>query len=129
MTNCTPLQIGFPGFKRRKVESSFSGGDISSDAGGCLLLRQVDRRLGLLAKVKRTLIDPRRQPSCEHSLLSMLRQRVFGLALGYEDINDHDHLRKDLALQTGVESDANLASASILSRLENRADRQSAWSI
>ena len=103
MTNCTPHQLEFPWFKHRKIEASFSGGHVSSDAGGCLLLRKVDRRLGLLRQVERVLSDPRRQASCEHSLLSMLRQRVYGLTLGYEDLNDHDRLRKDLALQTATE--------------------------
>jgi len=76
VTNCTPHQLEFPWFKHRKIEASFSGGHVSSDAGGCLLLRKVDRRLGLLRQVERVLSDPRRQASCEHSLLSMLRQRV-----------------------------------------------------
>ena len=129
MTNCTPLQIEFPGIKRRKIEASFCGGHVTSDAGGCLLLRQVDRRLGLLRQAEREWVDPRRQSSCEHSLLSMLRQRVYGLALGYEDLNDHDQLRKDLALQTATERDSELASPSTLCRLENRADRDTAWAI
>ena len=59
----------------------------------------------------------------------MLRQRVYGLALGYEDLNDHDQLRKDLALQTATERDTDLASAPTLCRLENRADRNTAWAL
>lgn len=129
MTDCTPMQLQFPGFKRRKVEASFSGGHVSSDAGGYLLLRQVDRRLGLFKQVSLSLIDPRRKKSCDHDLTSLLRQRVYGLALGYEDVNDHDPLRHDLALQTAIEKDSVLASASTLCRLENRADRETAWAI
>ena len=129
MTNCTPHQLEFPWFKHRKIEASFSGGHVSSDAGGCLLLRKVDRRLGLLRQVERVLSDPRRQASCEHSLLSMLRQRVYGLTLGYEDLNDHDRLRKDLALQTATERNTDLASPSTLCRLENHSDRQNALAI
>lgn len=129
MTNCTPLQLDFPGFKRRKIEASFSGGHVSNDAGGCLLLRQVDRRLGLFKQVSCLLLDPRRQSSCEHDLLSLIRQRVYGLALGYEDLNDHETLRHDLALQTSVERDTELASPSTLCRFENRADRDTAWVI
>ena len=129
MTDCTPTQLNFPGFKRRKIQASFSGGHVSSDAGGCLLLQQVDRRLGLLRQVEKVLNDPRRKASCEHSLLSMLRQRVYGLALGYEDLNDHDQLRKDWALQTATERDTELASSATLCRLENRADRENAWAI
>ena len=128
MTNCTPLQLEFPGFKRRKIQASFSGGHVTSD-GGSLLLRQVDRRLGLLRQASQVLDDPRRQASCEHSLLSMLRQRVYAQALGYEDLNDHDRLRKDVALQTATERSADLASASTLCRLENRADRETAWAL
>lgn len=129
MTNCTPLQLEFPGFKHRKIEASFSGGHVSSDGGGCLLLRQVDRRLDLLKQVSRNLTDPRRKKSCEHDLATLFRQRVYGLALGYEDLNDHESLRHDLALQTATERDTDLASPSTLCRLENRADRESAWAI
>ena len=93
------------------------------------MLRKVDRRLGLLRQVERVLSDPRRQASCEHSLLSMLRQRVYGLTLGYEDLNDHDRLRKDLALQTATERNTDLASPSTLCRLENHSDRQNALAI
>ena len=110
MTDCTSSQLQFPGFKQRKVEADFTGGHVSSDAGGCLLLRQVDRRLGLLKQVSRNLMDPRRKKSCEHNLASLLRQRVYGLALGYEDLNDHDTLRHDLALQISVERVSQLAS-------------------
>ncbi len=129
MTNCTPPQLEFPGFKRRQVQADFSGGHVTSDGGGALLLPQVDRRLGLLRQAERALVDPRRQSSCEHSLLSMLRQRVYALALGYEDLNDHDQLRKDLALQTAVKRDTELASASTLCRFENRANRGAAGSL
>lgn len=59
----------------------------------------------------------------------MLRQRVYGLSLGYEDLNDHDTLRLDMALQTAVDRDAALASAPALCRLENRTDRQAAWAV
>jgi len=105
------------------VEASFQGGDITSD-GGVLLLQQVDRHLGLTEAVARALLDPRRQASCDHDALSLLRQRVYGLALGYEDLNDHSDLRRDLAIQTAVGRDRELASAATLCRWENRADRQ-----
>jgi len=129
VTDCTSSQLQFPGFKQRKVEADFTGGHVSSDAGGCLLLRQVDRRLGLLKQVSRNLMDPRRKKSCEHNLASLLRQRVYGLALGYEDLNDHDTLRHDLALQISVERVSQLASPPTLCRLENRADRETAWAL
>lgn len=128
MTNCTPAKIEFPACKTRKVEAAFSGGDITSD-GGSLLLRQADRRLGLLSQVTSALHDPRRRSSCKHAFLSLLRQRVYALALGYEDLNDHDRLRIDPALQTAVERDAPLAGSATLCRWENRADRESVWAV
>ncbi len=128
MTKCTTEQFEFPALKRRQIVSQFSGGAITSDAGG-ILLRQVDHRLGVTKSLSEVLQDPRRQKSCEHSLQSLLRQRVYGLALGYEDLNDHQTLRSDPAFQTAIEQDQELASASTLCRLENRADRQTAWDI
>ena len=128
MTNRTPSQLYFPGCQRRRVEASFSGGHVTSD-GGALLLRQADRKSGLLAAATKALADPRRKKSCRHSLSSMLRQRIYGLALGYEDLNDHDTLRTDMALQTAVDRDTDLASAPTLCRWENRTDRQTAWAL
>ena len=112
----------------KQLEVDFKGGDISSDAG-VLLLSKIDKRLGLLKNVASGLEDSRRAKSCEHDFLAMLKQRVYGIALGYEDLNDHDTLRKDLALQTAVDSESVLASRSTLSRLENRANREWAWAI
>lgn len=128
MTKCTTEQLEFPGLKRRQIITQFSGGAITSDAGG-ILLRQIDRRLGLIKSVAQEIHDPRRQKSCDHSILSLLRQRIYGLALGYEDLNDHQTLRNDPAFQTAVEQESELASASTLCRLENRADRQTALDI
>jgi hypothetical protein len=110
------------------VEAHFGGSSVSSD-GGVLLLRQADRRLGLTAAVATALGDERRQASCQHDLLSLLRQRVYALALGYEDLNDHETLRVDPGLQTAVERDEPLASSPTLCRWENRADRDAAWAI
>ena len=125
MTNCTQESFGFPAVKRRKVEAEFSGGDITSD-GGVLLLREADRRLGLLDAVNRVLHDPRASGKVVHSQLSLLRQRIYGLCLGYEDLNDHQELRQDLAIQTAVERDTVLASQATLCRLEHRVDRPAA---
>ena len=111
MTNCTQESFEFPVLKRRIVEANFQGGDITSD-GGVLLLQQVDRRLGLNEAVARTLDDPRRQASVDHDGLSLLRQRVYALALGYEDRNDHETLRLDLAIQTALGRTEELASSS-----------------
>ena len=121
MTNHSAEQLFFPGCKGRRVEAEFSGGNVTSD-GGLLLVRQADRLLGLTAAAAQVLNDPRRQASCDHSQLSMLRQRVYGLALGYEDLNDHDNLRHDLAWQTAVERDQPAASTALRRR------PRSAWS-
>jgi len=91
----------FSKFKRRKIEAGFDGGDVSSD-GGLLLLREVDRKLGLLKAVAQTLPDPRNPALVQHTSEHLLRQRVFGICQGYEDLNDHDVVRDDLALQTAL---------------------------
>ncbi|KAA3623065.1 MAG: hypothetical protein DWQ08_12040 [Proteobacteria bacterium] len=97
VTKCTQVGIEFPGIKRRRVEAEFTGGEITSD-GGVLLLREVDRQLKLTESVAGVLSDSRRRGSCTHDLASLVRQRVYGLALGYEDLNDHRGLRTDAAL-------------------------------
>ena len=123
MTDCTQELFQFPSFDRRKIEASFTGGDVSSD-GGVLLLRQADRRLGLIAALDRVLPDPRHPLYIVHDQVDLLRQRIYGLALGYEDLNDHATLRRDLAWQTALERDEELASSPTLCRLENRVQRQ-----
>jgi hypothetical protein len=110
---------------RREIDVGFDGGDVSSD-GGLLLLRQVERRLGLLKAVAEILPDPRSPLLVKHKTEQMLRQRVFGLCQGYEDLNDHDTLRNDLAVQTALERDTAGASSPTLCRFENRADRATA---
>ncbi len=126
MTNCTSSKIEFPRCCGRRVAADFAGGDISSN-GGVSLVGRVDRRLGLLSGLARRLADGRQAGKVHHKLLDLLRQRVYGLALGYEDVNDHDGLRDDLALQTAVGCDDRLASASTVGRLERAADRDWAW--
>ncbi len=128
MTHCTSETIMFPACRKRRVEVDFAGGDVTSN-GGVLLLRQADRLLGLTAAVGRGLSDTRQRGKVEHGQLALLRQRVFGIALGYEDLNDHEALRHDLALQAAVERDRPLASPSTLCRLENRAEPWWAWLI
>ena len=128
MTNCTSERIEFPACRKRRVEAAFDGGDVTSN-GGVLLLRQADRLLGLTTSVARRLLDGRQRGKVRHRLVDMLRQRVFAIALGYEDLNDHDALRHDVALQTAVDRDAPLASAPSLCRFENRAEPWWAWLI
>ena len=126
MTECNQLDFELPGLSGRKIEGNFRGGDVSSD-GGLVVLRQVDRWLGLSKGLAQRLPERRDPDKIEHSLESMLRQRIYGLALGYEDLNDQDSLRKDLLWQTAAERDQELASCSTLCRFENRAGRQEAW--
>ena len=120
--------LEFPSFDRRKIEGSFSGGDVSSD-GGVMVLRAADRQLGLVRALDAVMNDPRDPDLVTHRQLDLLRQRIYGLALGYEDLNDHDTLRQDLAWQSAVERNEALASSPTLCRLENRADRQTAVAI
>lgn len=128
MTNCNQAVFEFPVLKRRKVQAEFTGGDITSD-GGALLLRQIDRRLGLMKAVDAVIPDPRNPDYITHTQLSLLRQRVYGLGLGYEDLNDHKTLRNDPALQTAVDREQELGSQSTLCRLEGRAGRKAAVDI
>ena len=128
MPNCTRESIEFPAFDRRVIESQFTGGNITSD-GGVLLLREADRLTKLTERVAAVLEDSRRQKSCRHDLLSLLRQRVYAIGCGYEDLNDHEALRGDIAMQTAVNRDQDLAGSSTLSRFENRADRKMAFRI
>ncbi|WP_460853334.1 transposase, partial [Pseudomaricurvus hydrocarbonicus] len=123
-----PQSFQFSSVKRRKVEVDFSGGDITSNAG-ILLLSEIDRRIGLSRSVARAMGDGRRKASCEHSVEELLKQRVYALALGYEDLNDHKELRHDLALQTAVSRDKPLSSTATLSRFESRANRDTAIAI
>jgi Transposase DDE domain group 1 len=101
MTDCIPHQLEFQGLTRRTVVASFDGGTLSSD-GGVLLLAAVDRRLRLLEQFAACFADHRNPALVEHSIEELVRQRVFGLALGYEDLNDHDELRTDPLLASVV---------------------------
>ena len=109
MPECNDDLFVFPSFDRRKIEASFQGGDVSSD-GGVMLLREADRRLGLTRALDAALPDPRDPELITHEQVDLLRQRIYGLALGYEDLNDHDTLRHDLAWQSAVERDQALGS-------------------
>ena len=129
--NCTgqrELDLGvvkFGRLGRREVEGRFDGGSMTSDAG-VMLLSATDRRLGLIQAAARCIADPRNPLLITHAVRDMLRQRVYGLALGWEDLNDHKSLRQDLAMQTAVGVDREVASAPTLCRLEGWADRATA---
>ncbi|MCK5521228.1 MAG: IS1380 family transposase [Candidatus Marinimicrobia bacterium] len=128
MTNCIQKTFEFPALKKRKVVANFDGGSITSDGGGNFL-RMADRQLNLLSTMAKFFSDNRDQSKVNHSVLEMLRQRVYGIALGYEDLNDHKTLRKDIAFQAFVNSISDLASSPTLCRFENGANRKIAIDI
>ena len=120
MTECTQSQFPFEAHFSRQVVARFDAGQLSTE-GGAPLLRQVDRRIGLLRRVTRCFLDTRDPQRIEHPLGEMLAQRIHGLALGYEDLNDHEELRHDplLALLAGKrELTKPLAGKSTLNRME-----------
>src|SRR5580658_6316168 len=120
MTDCNQSSFGFEACGKREIVARFDGGTISSD-GGAFLLRQTDQRLNLLPRLAQCFLDGRNQDLIEHSILEMLSQRVYGLALGYEDINDHEQLRKDpvFGILAGREElNEPLAGKSTLNRME-----------
>jgi len=93
-TACTAGQLEFHELGRRVVVGQFDGGKISSDSGG-LLLREVEQRTHMLKRLAECFVDHRDANQIEHTVESLIKQRVMGLALGYEDLNDHDTLRHD----------------------------------
>src|SRR5277367_2540988 len=120
MTECNQSEFGFEASGRREIVARFDGGTISSD-GGAFLLRQTDQRLNLLPRLAECFLDGRNQNLVEHAIEEMLAQRVYGLALGYEDISDHEQLRKDpvFGILAGREAlDEPLAGKSTLNRME-----------
>jgi hypothetical protein len=118
---CNQFGFGFHPLKRREIRAQFDGGAISSDGGG-LLLREVEKRTGILRQFAACFTDYRNADLIEHRVEELVAQRVYGLALGYEDLNDHEELRNDPLLAVLVEkSDLGneaLAGKSTLNRLE-----------
>jgi hypothetical protein len=117
-TQCNPEQLEFSCVARRRVVAAFDGGLACPD-GGALLLKRTDEAIGLFDRLARCFVDGRQAGSVEHSVRSMLAQRIFGLALGYEDLNDHERLRTDPVF--GVlagKLEEPLAGKSTLNRLE-----------
>ena len=130
MTNCTTQPLLFASLDRRQIVAEFDGGDLTSD-GGLPLLREVDRRIGLLDAINNSLRDPRNPFFTVHDQRTLLAQRVYAIAAAYEDLNDHITLRNDTLLQAltqrqlkpSQEEGDPLASPSTLCRLENRVTR------
>ncbi len=128
MTNCTKETLNFTSLGRRNITANFDGGHITSDAGS-LLLREIDHHLGLTDAAAKCIPDDRQQSKVKHSVTNMLKQRVYGLCLGYEDLNDHNNLRNDIALQTACSTDLALASSSTLCRYESKSSRKMLFDI
>jgi hypothetical protein len=132
-TDCTTKLFEFEAVDRRAVVAGFDGGDITSNAGA-LLLGQVDRGLGLVRRFAECFTDRRDPRYVEHQIETLVGQRIFGLVLGYEDLNDHDELRKDPAftvlagkLAPVLRSDCEaLAGKSTLNRVEHTPKRDGA---
>jgi hypothetical protein len=127
--NCTGevggVRLEFGRIGRRMVEGRFDGGSMTSD-GGVMRVSALDRKLGLTEQAARAFCDPRDPALITHELRDMVRQRVYGLVQGWEDLNNHTQLRHDVAYQTAVGRDEALASAPTLCRLEKLGSRASA---
>lgn len=127
MTQCTANSMQFSRLKGRKIQADFKGGAITSDAGA-VLLREVDKRVGLIDAINACIPDPRNSFLVTHPQRSMLAQRIMAIAQGYEDLNDHQTLKEDplfqLATDRGIDPECPLASTTTLWRLEDRVDRK-----
>src|SRR3954467_14777475 len=98
MADCSPAPLTFPRLGSKAVVADFGGGRLTTDSGA-LLLREVADRLGLFDALDAAIPDPRHPLYIVHDQKAMLAQRVVAIALGYEDLNDHQTLRADPALQ------------------------------
>ena len=120
-TECNQFVFGFHPLKHREIRAQFDGGAITTEGGG-LLLREVEKRIGVVRQFAACFRDYRNPDLIEHSVEELVAQRVYGLALGYEDLNDHEELRKDPLLAVLVEKSdpvgEALAGKSTLNRLE-----------
>src|SRR6266498_3184659 len=132
-TECTADFFGFEPVEGRKVIAAFDAGAITSDAGA-LLLGATDRAIGMMGRFAACFHDERRPELIEHEVVTLVGQRVFGIALGYEDLNDHDELRHDplMAVLSGKLTArrgdcAPVAGKSTLNRLELSRDEPSRY--
>ena len=123
-TQCSAKTFEFARVELRSVVAAFDGGAVTSDAGS-LLLGATDRAIGLVDRFAGCFADHRRADLIEHEVVTLVGQRIFGIALGYEDLNDHDALRHDPVmaclvgkLEAGRRDCAPLAGKSTLNRLE-----------
>jgi len=130
MTECNGFPLLFSSLGSKKIVADFNGGDLTSD-GGLPLLREVDRKIGLIDGLNRAIYDPRCPWLIQHDQRTILAQRILAIAAGYEDLNDHHTLRNDTLLQAltdrplkaGQKAEDPLSSPPTLCRLENRIRR------
>jgi hypothetical protein len=101
VTDCNPNRPVLKRLSRQAVDVDFQGGTLTSD-GGLVLLREVDRRLDLIRRIDQAIPDPRDPLYTAHPQHEILTSRIFGIAAGYEDANDHDTLRHDPAFQVAA---------------------------
>jgi hypothetical protein len=127
MTDCDREPLRFSSLGKREIVADFLGGRLTTDAGA-LLLREVAERLGLFDALDAVIPDPRHPVFTVHQQRALLAQRIVAIALGYEDLNDHQELRKDPALQIASgqlpEPERTMASPPTLCRLENRVEHE-----
>nr|HPN32524.1 transposase [bacterium] len=117
--------IEFKGFKEKKIVADFSGGEITSDAG-LLMFRELEKKSKIIKEMSSCIQDKREAAKVDHSIEELLKQRVFGLIGGYEDINDHQQLRNDTTFKILCErktNDTALSSPPTICRFENMVDR------
>jgi hypothetical protein len=127
MRKTSRKKVRFTSSKRRSIEGAFDGGEVSSD-GGLILMREADRRLGLIKAVAARMSDKRQRGKVRHEAVTLIRQRVMALCAGWEDLNDAEALAADPVHQLATGADA-LGSAPTLSRFENAQNRASAWAV
>src|SRR5919202_1915749 len=131
MSYSTPQQLRFPPLAGYTVRADFEGGALSSDFGA-LLLRGIDRQIGLTKRFAAAIHDKRHQSYIDHPLQDLLAQRIYQIAAGYADANDANSLRRDPVFKLGVERSHldpahDLASAPTFSRLEHSVDRKDVY--
>src|SRR5262245_7594853 len=131
MSDCSPKQLCFPPLAGQTIRADFDGGALSSDFGA-LLLRGIDRQIGLTERLAAAIRDKRHQSYIDHPLRDLLAQRIYQIAAGYADANDANSLRRDPLCKLGVERSPleptqDLASAPTFSRLEHSVDRKDVY--
>jgi hypothetical protein len=131
MSDCSPKQLCFPPLAGQTIRADFDGGALSSDFGA-LLLRGIDRQIGLTERLAAAIRDKRHQSYVDHPLRDLLAQRIYQIAAGYADANDANSLRRDPLFKLGVERSPleptqDLASAPTFSRLEHSVDRKDVY--